>query len=29
MIMALYNIGLNLLLGFAATWIGIGVARLI
>ena len=29
MIMALYNIGLNLLLGFVATWIGIGVARLI
>ncbi|AJQ28562.1 fluoride efflux transporter CrcB [Pelosinus fermentans] len=29
MIMALYNIGLNLLLGFVATWIGIGVARLV
>lgn len=29
MIMALYNIGLNLLLGFLATWVGIGVARLI
>ncbi|EIW18928.1 MULTISPECIES: fluoride efflux transporter CrcB [Pelosinus] len=28
-IIALYNIGLNLLLGFAATWIGIGVARLV
>jgi len=29
MIMALYNIALNLVLGFLATWIGIGAARLI
>lgn len=29
MIVALYNIGLNLVLGFFATWIGIGAARLI
>lgn len=29
MLMALYNIGLNLLLGFVATWIGIGAARLV
>jgi len=27
--MALYNIGLNLVLGFLATWIGIGAARLV
>ncbi len=29
LIMALYNIGLNLILGFLATWIGIGAAKLI
>jgi CrcB protein len=29
MIMALYNIILNLILGFLATWIGIGAARMI
>ena len=29
MTMALYNVGLNLVLGFLATWIGIGTARLI
>jgi CrcB protein len=28
MMMALYNIGLNLALGFFATWLGIGAARL-
>lgn len=27
--MALYNIALNLILGFLATWLGIGAARLI
>jgi len=29
MIQAFYNIGLNVVLGFLATWIGIGAARLI
>jgi CrcB protein len=29
LMMALYNIGLNLILGFLATWIGIGAAKLI
>jgi CrcB protein len=29
MMLALYNIGLNLVLGFAATWLGILVARLV
>ncbi len=29
MTMALYNVGLNLVLGFLATWIGIGTARLV
>ena len=29
LIMALYNIGLNLIMGFLATWMGIGAARLI
>ena len=28
MMQALYNIGLNIVLGFLATWIGIGAARL-
>lgn len=27
--MALYNVGLNLALGFFATWLGIGAARLV
>lgn len=28
MLRAFYNIGLNILVGFSATWLGIGVARL-
>ena len=28
MLRAFYNVGLNILVGFSATWLGIGVARL-
>lgn len=28
MLRAFYNVGLNILVGFSATWLGVGVARL-